>query len=63
MSLWPGLSEEAGRGVEQTAGKPDWGGGGEAEYTEKINRRGDLALPPTAPVPQYPPTAPRLSHT
>lgn len=57
MSLWPGLSEEAGRGVEQTAGKPGWGGGGEAEYTEKINRRGGsspAALPPTAPVPQYP---------
>lgn len=46
------LCGRAGRGVEQTAGKPDCGGGGEAERTVQINRRGDLALPPTAPVPQ-----------
>lgn len=38
VSMW--LTEEAGRGVEQTAGKPGYSGGGEAEWTEQINRQG-----------------------
>ncbi len=44
-----------GRGVEQTAGEPGGGGGGEAAWTVQINRRGGDPLPQSHNTPLQPP--------